>query len=208
VVGSSPVRFSIGAANQTPGRKVEVWVDGKKMGEQRKGAFSYYSFLDATHELSNGNHTVTVLSAGWDNMLQEFTFPLTVGGTTCAPPWAPGVNVCSPLNHGTVTGTVARMEVWVNGVKRYTTYGKNTLKTNITVGAGAHKFVYYIVNTDGHQWKQTVYATVPYTSKPPGTNEKSRDLESRFFIFSKCFYGWEVVVVDERHQDCSHHESL
>jgi hypothetical protein len=173
VVGSSPVQFSIGAANQTPGRKVEVWVDGRKMGEQRKGAFSYYSFLDATHELSHGNHTVTVLSAGWDNMLQEFTFPLTVGGTTCAPPWTPGVNVCSPLNHatvnspvlgwasGTVTGTVARMEVWVDGVKRYTTNGKNTLKTNITLGAGTHKFVYYIVNTAGHRWKQTVYATVP-----------------------------------------------
>jgi len=172
VVGSSPVQFSIGAANQTPGRKVEVWVDGKKMSQQLKGAFSYYSFLDATYQLSNGNHTVTVFSAGWDNLLQKFTFPLTVGSTTCAPPSAPGVNVCSPLNQatvhspvfawasGTVTGTVARMEVWVDGVKKHTTYGKNTLKTNLTVASGTHTFVYYIVNTAGRKWKQTVHATV------------------------------------------------
>jgi hypothetical protein len=173
VVGSSPVQFSIGAANQTPGRKVEVWVDGKKMSQQLKGAFSYYSFLDATYQLSNGKHTVTVFSAGWDNLLQEFTFPLTVGSTICASPSAPGVNVCSPLNHatvdspvlawasGTVTGTVARMEVWVDGVKKYTTYGKNTLKTNISLGSGTHKLTYYIVNTAGQKWKQTVYCTVP-----------------------------------------------
>jgi hypothetical protein len=173
VVSSSPVQFSIGAANQTSGRKVEVWVDGKKMSEQLKGAFSYYSFLDATYQLSNGNHTVTVFSAGWDNLLQEFTFPLTVGSTTCAPPSSSGVNVCSPLNRatvdspvlawasGTVSGTVARMEVWVDGVKRYTTYGKNTLKTNISLASGTHAFVYYIVNTAGHERKQTVSATVP-----------------------------------------------
>jgi hypothetical protein len=138
-----------------------------------KGAFSDYSFLDATYQLSNGNHTVSVFSAGWDNLLQEFTFPLTVGSTTCVPPSAPGVNVCSPLNHatvnspvlawasGTVSGTVARMEVWVDGVKKHTTYRKNTLKTNISLASGTHKFVYYIANTAGHKWKQTVYATVP-----------------------------------------------
>jgi hypothetical protein len=40
------------------------------------------------------------------------------------------------------------------------------------------------------------------------TNETNRDWESRSFIFAKCFYGWEVVVVDERHRDSSHHESL
>jgi hypothetical protein len=173
VVGSSPVQFSIGAANQTPGRKVEVWVDGKKMSQQLKGAFSYYSFLDASYKLSNGKHVVTVFSAGWDNLLQEFTFPLTVGSTTCAAPSVPGVNVCSPLNHatvhspvlawasGTVTGTVARMEVWVDGVKKYTAYKRNTLKTNISLVSGTHTFVYYIFNTAGHKWKQTVYATVP-----------------------------------------------
>ena len=59
------------------------------------------------------------------------------------------------------TGTVARMEVWVDGVKKHTTYGKNTLKANPLVASGTHKFVYYIVNTAGQKWKHTVYATVP-----------------------------------------------
>ena len=173
VVATSPVRFSIGAANQTAGRKVEVWVDGKKMGEQLKDAFSYDSFLDATYNLSAGNHTVTVYSAGWDNLLESLTFPLDVGSTTCTPPNNPGLNVCSPLNDstlgttalawaaGTVTGTIARMEVWVDGVKEYSTFGANTLKTNLPLTAGSHTFNYYIVNTAGQKWEQTVYASVP-----------------------------------------------
>jgi hypothetical protein len=173
VGAGSPVKFSIGAANQTPGRKVEVWIDGKKMGAQLKPAFSYYSFLDASYNLAAGKHSVTVYSAGWDNLLESLSFPLTVGGSTCAPPSSPGLNVCSPINNstdnspalgwasGTVTGTIARMEVWVDGVKKSSTYGSNTLKTNISLPSGTHKFTYYIVNTAGQKWNQFVSATVP-----------------------------------------------
>src|SRR5580704_3017585 len=50
VLSSSPVKFSIGAANQTPGREVQVWVDGKKVAQQFAHAFSYYTFLDAQVE--------------------------------------------------------------------------------------------------------------------------------------------------------------
>ena len=173
VVGGSPVKFSIGAANQTAGRKVEVWIDGTKMGEQLKHAFSYYTFLDASYNLAAGKHSVTVYSAGWDNLIERLTFPLTVGGSTCSPPSSPGLNVCSPINNstdnspmlawasGTVTGTVARMEVWVDGVKKYSTYRSNTLKTSIALPSGTHKFTYYIVNTAGQKWSQVVSATAP-----------------------------------------------
>ena len=51
VVPGSPVHFSIGAASQTPGRKVEVWIDGKKMSENLKQSFSHYSFLDASYNV-------------------------------------------------------------------------------------------------------------------------------------------------------------
>ena len=100
------------------------------------------------------------------------TFPLTVGATQCAPPPSPGLNVCSPLNNatvngtvlawagGTVTGTIARMEVWVDGVKKFSTFGSNQLKTNLSLASGPHKFVFYIVNTSGQKWQQTVNATV------------------------------------------------
>jgi hypothetical protein len=75
---SSPVKLSVGAANQTAGRKVEVWIDGKKMSEQFKHAFSNYSFLNASYNLSSGKHNVSVVSAGWDNLVEKVTFPLTV----------------------------------------------------------------------------------------------------------------------------------
>jgi len=171
VIASSPVRFSIGAANQTPGRKVEVWIDGKKAGEELSG-WSHYSFLDSAFNLADGSHTVTVYSAGWDNLLESTTFPLTVGSSQCLPPASPGLNVCSPLNQsalgssvlawasGTVTGTVARMEVWVDGVKEISTSGSGTLKQSVSLAAGSHKFVFYIVNTAGQKWQRTVIATV------------------------------------------------
>jgi hypothetical protein len=173
VASSSPVKFSVGAANQTLGRKVEVWVDSKKQSEQLKHAFSYYSFLDASYNLASGQHSVTVYSAGWDNLLQKFTFPLTVGSSTCAPPMSPGVNVCSPISNstigstaqawasGTVSGTIARMEVWVDGVKKFSTYNSHTLKTNITLASGNHTFTYFVINTAGQKWSQTVHASVP-----------------------------------------------
>lgn len=173
VAAGSPVEFSIGAANQTQGRKLEVWIDGKKMGEQLKHAFSYYTFLDASYNLAAGKHSVTVYSAGWDNMIQSLTFPLAVGSSTCTPPSSPGLNVCSPINNstdnspvlawasGTVTGTIARMEVWADGVKKYSTYGSSTLKTSIALPSGTHKFTYYIVNTAGQKWSQAVTAMVP-----------------------------------------------
>ena len=87
-------------------------------------------------------------------------------------PHSPGVNVCSPLNNatvnanvlawasGTVTGTITRMEVWVDGVKKFSTFGSNTLKTNLSLSSGPHRFVFYIVNTAGLKWKTTVTATV------------------------------------------------
>ncbi len=173
VAAGSPVKFSIGAANQTPGRKVELWIDGKKMGEQLKHAFSYYTFLDASYTLAAGKHSVTVYSAGWDNLLESLSFPLTVGSTTCAPPSSPGLNVCGPIANstdhspvtawasGTVTGTIARMEVWVDGVKDDSTYGVNTLKKSLALASGTHRFEYYIVSTAGTKWETTVYATVP-----------------------------------------------
>jgi len=82
------------------------------------------------------------------------------------------LNVCSPLNNatvnstvlvwagGTVTGTIARMEVWVDGVKKFSTFNSNQLKTKLSLASGPHTFVFYIVNTTGQKWLQTVNATV------------------------------------------------
>ena len=74
---TSPVHFAIGAAGSVPMRKVEVWVDGKKL-KQVFGAFSDYGFMDARLTLASGKHTVTIFAAGWDNSLQKKAFSLTV----------------------------------------------------------------------------------------------------------------------------------
>ncbi len=178
-VSASPsVRFSVGAANQTPGRKVEVWIDGKKLAENLRG-FSHYSFLDATLTLAPGTHQVAIFTAGWDDILQEYpgttgfasTFPLTVGSNAC--PVGGGLTVCSPLNNSTLVSPVRtlasgslngkkilRMEVWVDGVKKFTTFNSNTLDTNLQVDPGVHQFAYFLVATDGSKTLSTVEATV------------------------------------------------
>jgi FG-GAP-like repeat len=74
---SSPVHFQIGAAGQTPMRKVEVWVDGKKVVEQRDG-FSHYTFLNKSMAISSGSHNIIIFAAGWDNWLEKKLFSLNV----------------------------------------------------------------------------------------------------------------------------------
>jgi hypothetical protein len=170
---SSPVTFSIGAAGPTRMRTVAVWSDGKKVSEQLAHAFSNYSFLDASIPLAAGSHAITIYGTGWDDTLQKKSFTLTVGsGGTCASPGSPGVNVCKPANGSTVsspvqvlaaatiTGTLARMEVWVDGVKKYTETNSKTLSTSISLAAGSHRFGVFAVNTAGTKWEGVVNATV------------------------------------------------
>jgi hypothetical protein len=154
-------------------RTVAVWADGKKMSEQLAHAFSNYSFLDASIPLAAGTHAVTIYGTGWDNTLQKQSFTLTVGGgSACAAPSSPGVHVCSPANGSTVsspvavkaaatiTGKLARMEVWVDGVKKYTETSSQTLSTSIGLAAGSHRFVVFAVNTSGTKWEGVASATV------------------------------------------------
>jgi hypothetical protein len=170
---SSPVKFSIGSAGPTPMRTVAVWADGKKVAEQLTHAFSNYSFLDSSVAMAAGSHSITVNGIGWDGTHQSKSFTLTVSGTsTCAAPSTAGVNVCSPVNGSTVsspvnvraaariTGTLARMEVWVDGVKKYTETTSTSLNTSLSLAAGSHRFGIFAVNTAGTKWETVVNATV------------------------------------------------
>ena len=58
-------------------RKVEVWIDGKKLGEQLDG-FSKYSFFDRTFDINPGTHQVDIYGAGVDNSLVHKSFTLNV----------------------------------------------------------------------------------------------------------------------------------
>jgi hypothetical protein len=158
---TSPVKFSFGASNQTPGRDMELWIDGKKVNENHKNAYSYYNFLNASVPLSNGEHTVTAYAVGWDYSLLSTGMILNVGNDTCPVPSYVGLNVCSPIQNGTAGspvlayargnagGPISRMEIWVDGVKKYSTYGSDTLKTSIPLATGWHTFTYYIVPVQG-----------------------------------------------------------
>ena len=97
----------------------------------------------------------------------------TIGSSsTCGAPSAPGVNVCKPVNGSTVaspvpvqaaatvTGTILRMEVWVDGVKKFSTLNSRTLSTSLSLANGSHTFAFVAVNTAGAKWTKTVSATV------------------------------------------------
>ena len=133
-----------------------------------------HSFADATATLSPGEHTVSAVAVGWDYSLRYITFPLIVGGTTCPPLTSDGLNVCSPITESTTTspvlawaggnatgeGNLVRMEVWVDFVKQFSTFGSNQLKTSIVLSSGIHRFDYFLVSSYGIKWQQTVYTNV------------------------------------------------
>jgi hypothetical protein len=168
---SSPVTFSFGANNQTPGRDMEIWVDGQKLDENLKNTYSYYSFVQGELTLTNGLHTVAVYSVGWDYSLMMTEFLLNVGSSACPQPRS-GLNVCSPIGNATVTspvlaqasgatnGAILRMEVWVDGVKEFSTFGQSALDAPLKLSPGWHQFTYYLVDTEGGKQSVTFNAAV------------------------------------------------
>jgi hypothetical protein len=52
------------------------------------------------------------------------------------------------------------MEVWVDGVKKYTETSSTALNATLSIGAGSHRFSIFAVNTAGTKWEQLVNATV------------------------------------------------
>jgi hypothetical protein len=97
---------------------------------------------------------------------------VVVPSTACSAPATAGVHICSPLMGpvvnspvlvqaaSTVTGTIARMELWVDGVKKYTATSSKQLNIAISLAAGSHRFGVFAVNTAGQKWQGVVNATV------------------------------------------------
>ena len=170
---TSPVNFAVGAASDVPLRKIEVWVDRKKQVQQFAGAFfSNYAFLNASLPLAAGSHRVSVIAYGWDNSQVSNVSTLNVtASSSCSAPSSAGVNICSPASGSTVaspvkvtatatvSGTIASTQLWVDGVKKYSTASKS-LSTSISLSGGTHRFAVIAVNTAGQKWESTVNATV------------------------------------------------
>jgi hypothetical protein len=122
---------------------------------------------------SSGTHQAVFFSAGYDNTLQARIVNFTVSSTNpCPVPSSPGLNVCTPINSlttgspvqvmapGNITGTIARMEVWVDGVKKFSTFGSSTLQTSFPLPAGAHRFGFFVVNSAGSVRNQVVFSAI------------------------------------------------
>jgi hypothetical protein len=169
---ASPVRFTAAANSFGQVRKMELWVDGKKIGEQYH-AWGQRAWLDLSAGFSAGTHNATIFEADFDNRLQKVSFPFTVGSSAaCTAPASAGVHICQPANNGTskspvtvqaaskITGTLARMEVWVDGVKKFTETTSNSFSTSIPLATGKHRVTVFAVNTAGAKYSATVYVTV------------------------------------------------
>jgi hypothetical protein len=59
-----------------------------------------------------------------------------------------------------ITGTLDRIEEWVDGVKQYAETASKTLSTSREGTPGAHEFDFYAVNTAGTKWDTIFHTTV------------------------------------------------
>jgi hypothetical protein len=165
----SPVAVQASATVTGTISRMEVWVDGVKK-------FSTFgsNTLSTSLSLASGAHSFTFYAVNTAGTKWQKTVSATVsGGGACSAPSTPSVNVCKPVNGSTVaspvpvqavatvTGTISRMEVWVDAVKKFSTFGSNTLSTSLSLASGSHRFTFYAVNTAGTKWQTTVNATVP-----------------------------------------------
>jgi len=140
----------------------------------------HWDNTDHLYALSNSTHKLYVYSVTSSSITaapgSPFTVPsspnaLAVVPLLCSAPASDGVHICDPSGgssvgspvlvaaSGKVSGTLDRMEVWVDGVKKYT--GRTTqLSTALKLGAGQHRFGVFAVNTAGQKWSSIVFATV------------------------------------------------
>ncbi|MGE5110339.1 MAG: Ig-like domain-containing protein [Acidobacteriaceae bacterium] len=164
---NSPVLVEAAATVTGTIARMELWVDGSK---KYTAASSHR--IDTTVSLDIGSHRFAVLAfntAGqkWENVAYANVVP-----SLCSAPSSDGVNICDPASGSTVgspvlveaaatvPGTIARMELWVDGAKQYTATSSKQLSTTLSLAAGSHRFAVIAVNTVGQRWENAVYATV------------------------------------------------
>jgi Bacterial Ig domain len=165
---NSPVQVTATGTVTGTFSQMELWVDGV-----RKYSESTSPALNTSISLSAGQHRFAVLAVNTSGQVWEKAVDATVQSSgTCSAPGSPGVNLCSPANGATVnspvqvaatanvSGTLSQMELWVDGVEKFSESSSSTLQTSVSLGAGTHRFAVLAVNTSGQKWEQAVNATV------------------------------------------------
>jgi hypothetical protein len=156
-------------------RKMELWVDGKKIAEQFHAWGDRRAWFDlgvsSNFPGTAGTHKATMFAVDVDNRLQRldwtFTSPSSSGCVT--PSTSIAISICAPTSGSTVTSpvhvsaaggsAVTFMEVWVDGTKHYQTSG-NHVETDLTLGSGSHTMTIYGRNSSGVVGKATETFTV------------------------------------------------
>lgn len=153
-------------------RKMELWVDGKKLAQQ-ENTWQGNAWFNFSSTIAPGKHQGDIFAADVDGTLQLAAFSFTVP-SSCAAPTSAGVHICAPANGfttaasavlvqatSTVTGTLARMEVWLDSTKKYTETNSNSLSASVGMTAGKHTITVFAVNTSGTVWRSSTSVNVP-----------------------------------------------
>jgi hypothetical protein len=176
---TSPSSVTFSATGNSFGqiRKMEIWLDGSKVVEQHN-VWEHNAFVtDDIFNISPGQHFATFYQEDIDGTLYSDAIQFTAGDIACSAPSSSSVNICSPADGSTSTpsgtplsvlvqatakveGSLDRMEVWVDGVKKFTDTTSTTISANLPITRGTHQFTVYAVNTEGVKWDSTVTATV------------------------------------------------
>jgi hypothetical protein len=75
---SAPIPFAATANSFGQLRKIELWIDGVKRGEDHFN-WGQSSYFNTSLSLSSGTHSATLFAADIDNTLQRYDFNVTVG---------------------------------------------------------------------------------------------------------------------------------
>lgn len=165
---ASPMQvIAAGTGGGGPVKLMEVFVDGKKVAQANGNLF------DAPITIATGQHTLTVVELDTTGSYTKSTRQTLVvdnstTNETCTAPGAPGVNVCIPqpgschtaaystfVAAGTgASGTVSRMELWVNGTK-LANFPGNHINTNFSFLPDFDKVTIIEVDSKGAYMKAT-----------------------------------------------------
>ena len=166
---TSPVNFNAAAHSFGEIRDMDLWVDGKQVTTQHN-VWENNAFFSSTAALAAGAHQGEIHATDIDGTLQQLNFDFTVGAPNCSPPTTNAVRICSLVPSSseivvqaaaTVSGTLARMEVWADGRKVYTEKTSPNLSASIGLTPGTHQLNVVAANTSGTVWNQAVTVTVP-----------------------------------------------
>lgn len=166
--------IAAGTSGRAPVKLVELWADGKKIGQSEGTPF------DEPVTLGLGNHVLTAIELDTiGNFVKSKPFIVTVVPAQldtltekCLPPAAPGVNICTPTQNGCNTaswvaivasgrgknGTVSRMELWNNGTK-IANFPGDRVYTNLIMLFGT--VTIYEVDSKGSALSSSIFYTGP-----------------------------------------------